>query len=203
MQAFEMIPSNAFLPGETFSALLFDCDGTLVDTGPAHFDAYNEALRSWGFELELPWYHERFGLTPQAMLTELGERHGVTLELARIVPHYSEVFQANPQRLREIRAVAEIARKYHGRVPMAVASNGTRANVERTLEATGLRGLFDLVLGMEDVLNGKPAPDLYLEAARRLGVPASECIVFEDTEPGFAAARTAGMRVRDIRGFGP
>ena len=84
---------------------------------------------------------------------------------------------------------------------MAVASNGARANVELSLKAVGLDGLFDAMVAVDDVAHGKPAPDLYVEAARRLGAHPDGCIVFEDTEPGFAAARAAGMRVRDVRNF--
>jgi HAD superfamily hydrolase (TIGR01509 family) len=82
---------------------------------------------------------------------------------------------------------------------MAVASNGTRANVERTLVTVGLRRLFDELVAIEDVAHGKPAPDLYQEVARRLGVLPADCIVFEDTDEGLQAARGAGMRARDIR----
>ena len=82
---------------------------------------------------------------------------------------------------------------------MAVASNGTRLNVEMTLRSTGLLGLFDTVVVAADVKQGKPEPDVFLEAARRMGVKAERCVVFEDSDEGLEGARRAGMDGRDIR----
>ncbi len=97
------------------------------------------------------------------------------------------------------RAVASLARLWHGRVPMAVASNGRRANVEASLGATGLLPLFDVLVAAEDVAAGKPAPDVFLESARRLGVEPAGCVVLEDSDEGLAAAHAAGMRSIDVR----
>lgn len=201
MQALDTIPEGAFAPGEAFSALIFDCDGTLVDTAPAHLAAYNEALRGVGLEIKEDWYLPRFGLTPQATLAELASTHGTHLDVEETIARYSEAFEGERHRLREIPIVTSIARAYRGRVPMAVASNGTRTNVELSLKVVGLGGLFDALVAVDDVTHGKPAPDLYLEAARRLGVRPEDCIVFEDSEPGLESARAAGMRARDIRRF--
>lgn len=186
-------------PDETFSALLFDCDGTLVDTAPSHLFAYNHALRQVGLEMSEGFYLPRFGLAPQDLLSEFGAMNNQVLDLDDVIGVYSAAYQADLSRLREIPLVAEIARAYHGRVPMAVVSNGRRSNVERTLEAVGLRGLFDELVTIEDVTRGKPEPDLYLEAARRLGAAPADCIVFEDTDEGLSAGKAAGARVRDIR----
>jgi HAD superfamily hydrolase (TIGR01509 family) len=84
---------------------------------------------------------------------------------------------------------------------MAVASNGRRGIVEASLTATKLRPLFDYVVAAEDVARGKPEPDVFLEAARRMGVAAADCIVFEDTDEGLEGARRAGMRRVDIREY--
>jgi beta-phosphoglucomutase-like phosphatase (HAD superfamily) len=102
--------------------------------------------------------------------------------------------------LQEIEAITRIARENHGRVPMAVASDGPSEIVLATLRATGLRDLFDAVVTIEDVGRAKPAPDLFLEAARRLGVPPADVLVFEDTTEGLEAARQAGMQAVDVAG---
>lgn len=185
--------------GASYSAFLFDCDGTLVDTAPSHLFAYNHALRQVGLEMSKEFYLPRFGLAPQDLLAEFGASNNRELDLDEVIAVYSTAYQADLSRLREIPWVAEIARNWHGRVPMAVVSNGRRANVERTLDAVGLRGLFTELVTIEDVTRGKPEPDLYLEAARRLGAAPETCIVFEDTEEGLTAGRSAGMRVWDIR----
>jgi beta-phosphoglucomutase-like phosphatase (HAD superfamily) len=102
--------------------------------------------------------------------------------------------------LQEIEAITRIARENHGRVPMAVASGGPSEIVLATLRATGLRDLFDAVVTIEDVGRAKPAPDLFLEAARRLGVPPADVLVFEDTTEGLEAASQAGMQAVDVAG---
>lgn len=186
---------------EVFSALIFDCDGTLVDTAPSHLHAFNRALSLNGLEMSPDFYRARFGLSPAALLAEFSEAEGVAIDANQIVEEYSKAFQSDLSRLREIPLIANVARAHQGRTPMAVASNGTRENVQRTLAAVGLQGLFDLVVAIDDVKEGKPAPDLYLEAARRLNVSPGDCIVFEDTDEGLQAASSAGMRTRDIRAY--
>ena len=96
--------------------------------------------------------------------------------------------------------IVDIARHFHGRVPIAVVSGGPRDAVERTLEATGLDALFDLVVTNSDVAHGKPAPDVYLLAMERLGVDPEHCIAYEDSGSGLASAEAAGIaHVRDVR----
>jgi beta-phosphoglucomutase-like phosphatase (HAD superfamily) len=105
--------------------------------------------------------------------------------------------------IEEISFVADVARVWHGRVPMSVASNGVHENVEATLVSTKLRPLFDYVVTANDVQHGKPAPDVYLEAARRMQVAPAKCVVFEDSDEGLEAAHRAGMRGIDIRKEAP
>jgi len=191
--------ASAFQLDEPYAGLIFDCDGTLVDTAPLHYQAVNEALRPLGLEMPAEWYYARVGLTPAALFAEFEAKTGVAVDTADLERRYGPFFMDNLHRVEEITVVAEVARSNHGRVPMAVASNGHLRNVQATLAATGLLGLFDHVVTAEQVAHGKPAPDVFLEAARRMGVAAGDCIVFEDSDQGLEAARRAGMRSRDIR----
>jgi beta-phosphoglucomutase-like phosphatase (HAD superfamily) len=118
-----------------------------------------------------------------------------------IFERYNVAFQAGLHLIEEINVIAEIARDWRGRVPMAVASNGRRRNVEATLRATKLLPLFDCIVAAEDVVHGKPEPDVFLEAARRMKVEPDQCVVFEDSDEGLEAAHRAGMRGIDIRDF--
>ncbi len=126
---------------------------------------------------------------------------GVAVPRKDIFARYTVAFHAGLDRLQEVAEIAEIARKWHGRVPMSVASNGRRQNVEASLTVTKLLPLFDLIVAAEDVERGKPAPDVFLEAARRMGVLAADCVVFEDSDEGLEGARLAGMRGIDIREY--
>ncbi len=195
-----------------FSALIFDCDGTLVDTAPAHFFAISEALKVQGHTMDRGWYMARTGLTPDALLdaqeaamTAAGgsrapEERPAPLDRATVFATYNEHFRAGLHLLREIEAVAALARAWQGKVPMAVASNGRLANVQASLRTTGLLPLFDLIVSADDVPHGKPAPDVFLEAARQMRVPPAECVVLEDSDEGLHAAKAAGMRAVDVRG---
>lgn len=184
----------------SFRALVFDCDGTLVDSAPAHLGALQKAMEPLGLTMTGDWYYPRVGLGPDDLLDEFEEHvRQKGLPRGEILERYDAAFKRCLPLVREIAVIAGVAREWHGRVPMAVASNGRRENVEATLRAAMLLPLFDLIVGAEDVQRGKPAPDVYLEAARRMGVTPGECIAFEDSDQGLAAARTAGMRVVDIR----
>jgi beta-phosphoglucomutase-like phosphatase (HAD superfamily) len=185
----------------TFAGLIFDCDGTLVDTAPAHLAALQEGLNAHGLAMAKEWYYPRGGLTPDALMDDYEALLGVSVPREDIFARYKVAFQAGLHRLQEVEVIAEIAREWHGRVPMAVASNGRRENVEASLTATKLRPLFDLIVSAEDVKRGKPAPDVFLEAARRMGVAAERCVVFEDSDEGLEGARRAEMRAIDIREY--
>lgn len=185
----------------TFAGLIFDCDGTLVDTAPAHLAALQVGLDAHGLTMAKEWYFPRGGLTPDALMNDYEALLGHAVPREDIFARYTVAFQAGLEGLEEVSVIAEIARKWHGRVPMAVASNGRKKNVEASLTATKLLPLFDYVVAAEDVERGKPEPDVFLEAARRMGVATEDCIVFEDTEEGLEGARRAGMRRVDIREY--
>ena len=98
-----------------------------------------------------------------------------------------------------ISRIVDIARAARGIHPMAVASGGQRRIVERTLEQIGILDWFGAIVAAEDTVRHKPDPDIFLEAARRLGAPPTACTVYEDTDIGLEAARRAGMRFVDVR----
>ncbi len=185
----------------TFAGLIFDCDGTLVDTAPAHLAALQVGLDVHGLTMTKEWYYPRGGLTPDALMDDYEALLSRPVPREDILARHRMAFQAGLERLREVTVIAEVAREWHSRVPMAVASNGRRENVEASLTVTKLRPLFDCIVAAEDVQRGKPAPDVFLEAARRMGVTAAACVVFEDSDEGLEGARSAGMRVVDIREY--
>lgn len=188
------------LQAGAFDAIIFDCDGTLVDTAPAHYRAIQHALQLVGREMPAPWYFARAGLTPDALLDEYESTFG-TLPVSRpeLLRPYAAAFQRSAADLREISVVADLARHWHKRVPMAVASNGQRDNVAGSLQSAGLLHLFDFIVSAEDVSRGKPAPDVFLAAATRMQVQPARCVVLEDTLEGLEAAHAAGMAAIDIR----
>ena len=157
----------------TFDALVFDCDGTLVDSAQAHFYSLQQALAPIGLGITPEWYHPRHGLGPEDLLDAYEADFKVeSLARADFYERVNEAYLASVHLIQEIKVVTDVARDWFGKVPMAVASNGVRKNVEATLIATRLRPLFYTIVTADDVEHGKPAPDVYLEAARRAGMRA-------------------------------
>ena len=187
---------------DRFDALIFDCDGTLADTMPAHYLAWSQTLDRYGIAFPEERFYSLGGVPAHRIVAMLFEEHGQPLTEARVLEVAAEKERLFEDRLHAVTCVdpvAQIARSYAGRKPLAVASGGYRHVIERTLELLGLRDHFGVIVGHEDVTNHKPAPDTFLLAARRLGVDPARCCAFEDTDLGLSAVRAAGMWAVDIR----
>lgn len=181
--------------------LVFDCDGTIADTMPLHYQAWVSVLAGHDCDFPEALFYEMGGIKSPQIVETLNERHGYSLPVEETARRKEELFEAMIPRAIPIEPIVSIVRENFGRRPMAVATGGTRAICSKTLDALGLLRLFDAVVTADDVQHGKPAPDVFLEAARRLIVPPDLCMAFEDAELGLQAARAAGMLVVDIRSY--
>ena len=185
---------------EGTQALIFDCDGTLADTMPAHFAAWTTMLAEHGIAFSEQRFYALGGMPSDRIIALLSEETGVPVtDVEAMVNRKEDLYLEVIDAIRRVEIVCDIAERYHGRLPMAVASGGQRVIVARTLAAIAIGDLFDAVVGAEDTERHKPDPDVFLEAARRLGADPSACIVFEDTDLGLLAAQRAGMLGVDIR----
>lgn len=182
-----------------FGALLFDCDGTLAETADLHHFAVAAAIRKLGYEMPKEWYLERTGLNLELLLQEFKAVCGRVIRRDEIAPLEERLFQENLGMIREVEAVVELARRYSGKIPMAVVSSSTHAMVLATLNALEIANLFSVVVTVESVAHPKPAPGGYLEAARLLKVEPTKCLALEDSEQGLEAARRAQMTAWDVR----
>ena len=185
------------IPDGDFVGYIFDLDGTLIDTMPLHYRAWDEAMRRAG--LKAPLDEDLFyslGGVPTRRVAELIAKHyGLAIDPERVFHEKEALFgelQADAQMIEPVVAFARQAAKTH---PLAVASGGPREIVRRSLELSGLAALFKVVVTADDVVHGKPSPDMFLLAAKLLGVEPTQCLVFEDAEPGIKAALAAGMQV--------
>jgi beta-phosphoglucomutase family hydrolase len=182
------------------AAAIFDFDGTLVDTMPVHFEAYRRVFAEVDIEL-----------TPEQFFSNIGGNARETIPKllagrACRVPHQelharkkqlvNKLFAKEPIPVLETAKLLEV---FHGKLPMALASSGSRPGIEIILQRFDWNRFFGAVITGEDAVNGKPAPDLFLLAAEKLSVDPHRCIVFEDTDAGVEAAHNAGMRVFDVR----
>ena len=182
------------IPPGDFDAYIFDCDGTLADTMPTHYRAWQTALGENGREFPEAMFYELGGVPTSRIVEILNERHGYAMPVAATVEHKESLFLSMSHEIAAIEPVVALARKYHGVKPLAVASGGHRRIVMNTLRALGISDLFSAIVCSEDYHRGKPSPDPFLEAALRLDVAPERCLVFEDTATGIAAADAAGMQ---------
>jgi beta-phosphoglucomutase-like phosphatase (HAD superfamily) len=167
--------ASALKPPEPYSAIIFDCDGTLVDSTRLYFQSWNALFRPHAPEMSWSWFAAHLGSSWPQILKEYQEECGISFDPAVALDRFNRAYLDAIHTLSEIEIVADVARRHLGKIPMAVASGGTREIVAATLKAANLIHLFETVVTIEDVeVRGKPAPDIFLAAARRLRVPANQ-----------------------------
>ncbi|GAA3016930.1 HAD family hydrolase [Streptomyces fulvorobeus] len=184
-------------PHTQVPCVIFDLDGTLVDSEPNYYEAGRRLLARYGVS-GFSWeQHTRFiGIGTRETLTALRSEYGIEAPVDELLAGknalYLELAGASTEVFPEMRKLVE---ELHGAgVPMAVASGSSRAAIGAVLAVTGLDAYIPLYVSAEEVPRGKPEPDVFLETARRLGAEPAGCAVLEDAPPGAAAARAAGMR---------
>jgi HAD superfamily hydrolase (TIGR01509 family) len=178
-----------------FGGYIFDCDGTLADSMVVHHRAWLAALRLHGATFEFDWelFTSRAGMSLPKTVEALNEQFVMTMDPEAVTAAQRAEYERFLPTVRPIAPVVELAQRVARRAPVSVASGGERKIVLRTLELIGLGDTFSVVVTAEDVRHGKPAPDMFLLAAERMGVAPADCVVFEDSVLGLEAARRAGM----------
>jgi HAD superfamily hydrolase (TIGR01509 family) len=176
-------------------AVIFDCDGTLVDSEPLARDAWDRALAGLGYTVSDDEYAGLVGLPYPRVHAYFAERVGGMPDADTFWVGFSAMlFDLIDSVLEPFDDAVETVRALHGQgIAVAVASSSPRERLDRTLRRAGLDGLFDVTVAGDEVRRGKPAPDMFLEASRRLGCAPERCVVIEDSSPGVAAAVEAGM----------
>ena len=182
-------------PLTQFDGFIFDCDGTLADTMPLHHRSWVHALGLSGARFEFDWelFQSRAGMSLEHTVHELNRQFGSTLDPARVAIDQRDYYVTRSSEVTPIGPVVALAREASKRHAVSVASGGVHGHVIHTLEHIGARSYFEIIITPADVEHGKPAPDMFLLAAERMGVPAHRCLVLEDSPLGIEAARLAGM----------
>ena len=184
-----------------YRAVVFDLDGVLWDGEPLYREAFNVVLRPLGHEVTDREYEEIIGSSIEAAWEWVIDRFKLTGPPEQFDAAYdAAVLELIAQPVEPLPGAREtIARLKSIPVPVGLASASLRQWVDATLAGIGLAGEFDTTVSASEVKRAKPAPDMYLAAAEKLGVPATECIAVEDTRTGVASARAAGMYVVQLR----
>ena len=182
------------------AGLIFDCDGTLADTMPLHWRAWCELASRHGLDFPETRFYGLGGVPTRDILKLLAqEQNRPDIDPIALAREKEDLYLHFLPEVGPVEEVVAIAREHRGRIPMAVASGGSRHAIRHILEHLNILDWFDAVVTNEDVTRQKPAPDIFLEAARRIRVEPTRCRAFEDTNLGMQAIRAAGMDAVDIR----
>jgi beta-phosphoglucomutase family hydrolase len=179
--------------------IIFDCDGTLADTMPLHWRAWSSIAHKHGLHFPEDRFYALGGVPSRDIIRMLSDEQGLTLDALAVAKEKEDAYLPFLPDVQPITVVVAVAEANHGKLPMAVASGGMKHIIEQVLNHLKIRHYFDAIVTSEDVKNQKPAPDIFLEAARRIGVSPVHCRAYEDTELGLRAIRAAGMEAIDVR----
>ncbi|NMB81155.1 MAG: HAD family phosphatase [Ignavibacteria bacterium] len=186
---------------EFIRGLIFDCDGTLVDSMPLHIKAWEFAITDSGLNWDFEFFDSKKGMPSNEILELYSKHYNADINIDKVLKTKYDYFYKHRTEFKPIEHVVDIVFEYKDKLPMSVASGGSRKTVNVQLDDLGIRHLFKAIITADDNLKSKPAPDMFLEAARRMNVEPQFCQVFEDGEFGLEAARKAGMLATDIRLF--
>ena len=186
---------------EGVKGLIFDLDGTIADTMPIHYIAWKNTAARYGIDFSEELFYSLAGVTLYAIakkLNELFEKNIDPIEMGDIkeAEYEESLWKAKP-----ITPIVEIIEHYHGKLPMSVGTGGNSRLARKTLEVMGVSQYLDIIVASDNIENPKPHPETFLRCAELMGVKPEECQVFEDGDLGIQAARTAGMKVVDVREY--
>jgi HAD superfamily hydrolase (TIGR01509 family) len=182
------------IPAGPFQAYLFDCDGTIVDSMPLHQIAWSKALAEWNCEFPERLFYSWGGLPVVEIIARLNQQNRLSMPVESVARRKEELYYEILPQLQGVPEVLELIAAQHGKIPFAVVSGSTRDSVTQSLKALHLLDKFDVLVCAGDYSKGKPDPEPFLMAAKKLGVPPETCLVFEDTEMGIESATAAGMQ---------
>ena len=166
---------------------------------PIHFKAWSSTTKEHGLVFPEDRFYALGGVSPFEVLRILSSEQGVEVDPEAVTREKESRYMELIAEAGEIPEVMQIVRENHGKIPMAVASGGTHETVEGILDHCSIRHYFDAIVTSEDVENPKPAPDTFLEAARRINVAPEKCRAYEDADMGMKAILAAGMDAVDVR----
>ena len=180
-------------PEKLYKGYIFDCDGTVAHSMPIHYQAWRQTAEENGILMSEELFYSLGGVPTTRIVEILNEKFGTNLDPEEVARRKEAVYLENMGNMQPIEEVAAFARKVAKFAKVSIASGGYLPVVLETLETIGFKDFFPVVVTTEQVSRGKPFPDMFLEAAKRMGVPPNECLVLEDSPAGIDAAKAAGM----------
>ncbi len=181
--------------------LIFDLDGTIADSMPVHFIAYQHILSEYGIHFTPEVFETMAGMPAVGTIFKINEIYGTRFDPEQTGMAKEAEYERLMHLIEPIEPVVSLIREYQGRIPMAVGTGGYKRLAWKTLEILGLRDCFTVLVSSEDVTRHKPFPDTFLKCADLMGIKPEHCQVFEDSALGIEAALTAGMMAVDVTRF--
>ncbi|NOH31843.1 beta-phosphoglucomutase family hydrolase [Vibrio chagasii] len=176
-----------------YEGLIFDMDGTLIDTMPAHVQAWQQTAQEFGFHFEASWLHSLGGMPSYKIAGEVNRKYGLTLDPQAVSKFKMASFAAIEDKGDVIACTHSLLLEHLGNKKIAVGTGSQRKSAEQLLEKTNILSKLDILVTATDVKNHKPNPDTFLDACFGMGLQPNQCVVFEDTELGKQAAHAAKM----------
>ncbi len=181
--------------------LIFDLDGTIADTMPAHFIAWREATKNYGIDFTIELFEQLAGIPLYLTVEKLNQLFGKHIDPKELGDLKENMFLQTLSQTRVIKPVAELIKAFHGKLPMSVGTGGQRHIAWQTLQFIGMDQYFDILVSSDDIVHPKPHPETFLKCAEQMGIAPQACQVFEDGILGIQAAQKAGMQVTDVKAY--
>jgi len=178
-------------------AVIFDMDGVIIDSEPIHFEVDMQNMKDLGCNISVEELEKYVGTTNEYMFTDIKKNYNIRKSVEEIINYRVEmaknmIIQSDLEPIEGIRALLSDLK--HKNIPTAIASSSSRDLIDVVISKFKLQDYFKYILSGEEVEKGKPAPDVYVETAKKLGIPPKDCIVIEDSKNGVLAAKAAGMK---------
>ncbi|MFT6949060.1 MAG: beta-phosphoglucomutase family hydrolase [Paraglaciecola sp.] len=176
-----------------YKGIVFDMDGTLIDSMGSHAIAWQQTCEFFGFPYDGPYINALGGVPSRDIVKLLNEKHGLAHDLDEVAEKKRQAWLDLDDNLSVIEDTFRVMQRYEGVLKMGIGTGSERNNAIRMLTQTGLLSRVETVVTATDVTHGKPHGETFLTVAKNMGLTAHECVVFEDTEVGRQAAQAAGM----------
>lgn len=181
--------------------LIFDLDGTIADTMPIHYLAWRNASARYGIDFTPELFDRLAGIPLYPTVEKLNELYNKNIDPQEMGGSKEKEYEDNMHKARPIAPVMEVIKQYHGKLPMAIGTGGSRELSLKAMRLMGVDKYIDKLVSADDVTNHKPHPDTFLKCAELIGVKPEDCLVFEDGILGIQAAQAAGMQVINVTDY--
>jgi len=196
--------SKPFAIPEHIEAIIFDMDGTLVDSMEIHFQAYQYAFAPWGITCSWDHFQKRAGIPASetfALILQDNGKEDMDIDLDEVGQRKSAYIQEHLHKATLIEPTAALMKQFANKLPMSIGTGTRREAADMIVTNLGIDAYIPHVVTADDVTQYKPAPETFLKCAELMGVAPEKCLVFEDGEMGIVAAQKAGMPVIDVKEY--